>query len=250
VAVGPLHVSVPREWRRETAPAGSAAAAVRATSFTSAEISAGRAWLAWAPIETRSLLPGALGGRVDGTLPAVRAGTLAGRPVWRYADVPLAGGGSLTVTAAPTQTGVLLVGCETPKAPVTPDCSGDVVAVTGADAVAPAADLALRRTAPAVLAALAKARTAGAKRLARATAPRGVARASRGLSRAHAKAAAAIEPVGAPWQRLQQALRASSAAYGKLAGTARAKARGRYGTARKRARAADQALVQALRGLR
>jgi hypothetical protein len=249
VTAGPLRASVPREWRRETAPAGSAAAAVGATSFTSTDLSAARAWLAWAPLESPTLLPAALSTKVDGALPAARAGKLAGRPAWRYADVPLVGGGSMTVTAAPTQTGVLLVGCETPKARVTPDCSGDVATVTGADAVAPAADLALRRSASTVLARLAKARATGARRLGRATRARGVARAARGLSRAHGRAAAAITPVGAKWKRLDRALRASSAAYGKLASTARARARGRYGTARKRVRAADRTLVDALRAL-
>lgn len=257
VTIDELRVTVPHAWRDRPTRAGSPAAAVGARSFRPDESTV--AWLAAAPLDDATLVPRDLRDRLAQPLPEPQPARLAGRPAWSYAPLTLEGGGRLALVVAPTTRDVLLVGCEAPEAGVPSPCAGGVSAITGPAAVAPAADLLLRRTAAPALTRLARWRAAGARRLRRATTARGQAAAATMLARAHRRTAAAIAPSTSAASRLVQALRRTGDAYDRLARVARRPVQGRrpaarqradYAAARKRARRADTAVMRALSKLR
>jgi hypothetical protein len=258
VTVGPLRLTVPHGWSDRATPAGSAAAAVQARSFTPADGTTA-AWVALAPVDDPTLLPRPVRDRLAGKLPAPEPTRLAGRPAWSYAALTLKSGGRLSLVVAPTVGDVLLVGCEVPKGSTPHPCAGGVSEIAGPAAVAPAADLLLRRTAAPALARLARGRTLGARRLRQAKSAGAQAAAATALAQAHRDAAAAIDPSTPAGIRLVRALKASGDAYALLAGVARRPVHGRrpaarqradYAAARRRARTADAAVTRALSDLR
>ncbi|MEA2291682.1 MAG: hypothetical protein QOF17_702 [Solirubrobacteraceae bacterium] len=257
VAIGAFRVTVPHGWSDRPSRSGTTADALGASTFAPDESTA--AWLAVAPVDDATLVPRRLRDRFARPLGAPQPVRLAGRPAWAYSPLTLKGGGRLALVVAPTVRDVLLVGCEAPKGSAPRPCAGGVSAISGPEAVAPTADLLLRRTAAPALSRLARWRSLGAKRLRRARSARGQAAAAAAVAQAHRVTAQAIAPSTSAGSRLVAALRGSAAAYDQLASVARRPVRGRgparrqradYAAARQRARRADAAVTRALSDLR
>jgi hypothetical protein len=235
--------------RLVVAPGWSAVRAGTTATFAPVPGLAARALVAFGPAVDASLVPAALRGDLPDRLPAPRRATLAGRPAWAYG--PMTDGERIVeVTVAPTTGDVLAVACSAPREAWSgaAGCAGDVraAATTGEQAVAPAADLAFRGPAVAVLAALDRSRATGRRQLARHPA------ASARLARAHRVAATALAPFaadGGPAAAVA-ALRATAAAYARLGDARRDRDRARYAAARAGVVHGEAALSRALTRMR
>jgi hypothetical protein len=212
----------------------------------------GRAWIARAPLDGPSLLPAGLRARVT-RLPAPAKVRLAGHPAWLYEAAPLRSGDLLEVTALPTATGVLLVGCEASRTAwsTVAKCAGDVHGVGVGATLPPSSTLAFRERFKPVIAKLDAGRVAAAGALRRAGHARGQRLAARQLAAAHAAAAATLSPLApatGPQRQAVKQLKSSAAAYGALARAAGQRNRRAYGRARAAALRSDKALTAALAG--
>ncbi|MEA2281203.1 MAG: hypothetical protein QOK21_1810 [Solirubrobacteraceae bacterium] len=247
--VGPLDVAVPAQWRLRISPPGSAAEAALGVAYAPSRDQASWNWLAGAPVDDPSLVPASVR-KVLARPPRAPVPThLAGRPAWAYRDLTLRDGGHLALVVSPVASGVLLSGCEVRRGVPPAGCGNGVLSIAGARAVPPTPDLALRLRGGPPLRALQRARAAGAGELRSATTGESQAAASTRLASAHRAAAATLAPFAprtGPGAVLLGSLRASAAAYERLATAARAERPAAYRKARRQAGAADRRLRRAL----
>jgi len=250
--VGPLDVAVPGAWHLRISPSGSAVEAALGVAYAATPQGASWDWLAGGRVDDRSLVPAAvrkvLAAPPRSPLPA----RLAGRPAWAYPDLAVRGGGHLALVVAPIASGVLLAGCEARRGPPPRPCGAGVLAISGARAVPPARDLALRLRGGPVLRTLRGERIAGARALRTARTAAGQAAAATHLSAAHRSAAVALAPLAprhGAGRKLLRALHAATSAYARVARAARQARPAAYGAARRQAARSDGRLRRALAAL-
>jgi hypothetical protein len=210
-----------------------------------------------APIEDATLVPHQLRALLAQPLPAPERTTLLGAAAWRYPAQPLSDDRLLEVTVAPTSAGVLAVACigRDSSWMAASGCAEGVrwIALGGARRIAPAPDLALRRSAPAVLARLGQRRRGLRARLRAAPSRRARARVATRISAAYGRAASALAPVApasGPAHELVAALGATRGAYRALALARAAGAPRRTLRARSAIVRGDARIDAALAGLR
>jgi hypothetical protein len=250
--VGPLGVAVPGRWRLRISPTGSAAEAALGVAYAPSAQQASWNWLGGGPVDDLSLVPASVRKVLAKPPRAPVATRLAGRPAWAYRDLALRTGGRLTIVLSPAASGVLLAGCETRRGPPPAGCGDGVVSISGARAVPPTPDLALRLRGGPPLQTLQHARAEGASELRAATTGDTQAAAAMRLASAHRLAAMSLAPLAprtGPGGALLRSLRASAAAYERLAIAARNEQPAAYRRARRQAASSERQLRRALGAL-
>jgi hypothetical protein len=259
VDLGPAAVAVAGSWRESERPPGVPGLdPARTAVFDPLPGLSVSAILTVAPVEDWTLVPPALAAVVRGPIPQPRKATVAGLPAWRYRDLTIARpGGMMDVTVVPTSAGTIALACVASRSlwSVANDCAVGVqrVALDGARAFAPHADLALRLRLPAVIAALDAQRVSDRRALRSTRTARGQARAATRLAAAHDSAARRLAPAAAAEGASADtvaALERVATAYRDLAVSARRERPAAFARARRDVRSADAELAAALARLR